>query len=142
MEVSSRIRSSIRTWLTVKLSWLAHYGWHILHEPIQNYASSPLVREIQRELMPQRTSPCHCALPLRLAAKYIMPILGLSHGLEDGAKRFLDGATNPRFSSGVFYASPAGKMKGAMVDQTPIFPELASQSFQENANEAIHRFLA
>jgi hypothetical protein len=82
------------------------------------------------------------ALPLRLAAKYIMPILGLSHGLEDGAKRFLDGATNPRFSSGVFYASPAGKMKGAMVDQTPIFPELASQSFQENANEAIHRFLA
>ena len=29
-----------------------------------------------------------------------------------------------------------------MVDQTDIFPDLADPSFQEHANEAIHRFIA
>jgi NAD(P)-dependent dehydrogenase (short-subunit alcohol dehydrogenase family) len=80
-------------------------------------------------------------LPRRVAAKYVMPALGISHKLEDGAKRLVDGVTDPSLSSGVFYASAANKMKGPLVDQTDIFPDLANPSFQDHANEAIHRFI-
>ena len=71
-----------------------------------------------------------------------MPHMGISHGLEVGAKRLVDGVIDPNLSSGVFYASPAGKLKGPLVDQTGIFPDLANATFQDNANEAIHRFIA
>jgi NAD(P)-dependent dehydrogenase (short-subunit alcohol dehydrogenase family) len=81
------------------------------------------------------------ALPLRLAAKYVMPALGISHKLEDGAKRLVDGVTNPTLSNGVFYASAANKLKGPLVNQADIFPDLANPSFQDHANEAIHRFI-
>jgi NAD(P)-dependent dehydrogenase (short-subunit alcohol dehydrogenase family) len=81
------------------------------------------------------------ALPLRVAAKYVMPALGISHKLESGAKRLVDGVTDPTLSSGVFYASAANKLKGPLVDQADIFPDLANPSFQDHANEAIHRFI-
>ena len=81
------------------------------------------------------------ALPLRVAAKYVMPALGISHKLEVGAKRLVDGVTDPTLSSGVFYASAANKLKGPLVDQADIFPDLANPSFQDHANEAIHRFI-
>ena len=45
------------------------------------------------------------ALPLRIAAKYVMPRLGIAHKLDVGAKRLVDGVTDPTLSSGVFYAS-------------------------------------
>ena len=86
-------------------------------------------------------APNDLALPLRLAAKYVMPYLGVSHELDVGAKRLVDGVTDPKLSSGVFYASAAGKMTGPMVDQTDVFPDLADASFQDHANEAIHRFM-
>lgn len=81
------------------------------------------------------------ALPLRVAAKYIMPALGISRGLEAGSKRLVDGVTDPSLSSGVFYASAANKLKGPLVNQADIFPDLANPSFQDNSNEAIHRFI-
>ncbi len=87
-------------------------------------------------------APDDLALPFRIAAKYVMPHLGISHNLDVGAKRLVDGVTDPTLSSGVFYASAAGKMKGPLVNQTGIFPDLADPSFQDNANEAIHRFIA
>jgi NAD(P)-dependent dehydrogenase (short-subunit alcohol dehydrogenase family) len=86
-------------------------------------------------------APNDLALPFRIAAKYVMPHLGISHKLEVGAMRLVDGVTDPTLSSGVFYASAAGKMKGPFVDQTDIFPDLADPTFQDNANEAIHRFI-
>ena len=86
-------------------------------------------------------APNDLALPFRMAAKYVMPHLGISHKLDVGAKRLVDGLTDPTLSSGVFYASAAGKMKGPIVDQTDIFPDLADPTFQDNANEAIHRFI-
>ena len=70
-----------------------------------------------------------------------MPHLGISHKLDVGAKRLVDGVTDPELSSGKFYASAAGKMKGPLVDQTSIFPDLADPEFQDHANEAIHRFI-
>ena len=86
-------------------------------------------------------APDDLALPFRIAAKYVMPHLGISHKLDVGAKRLVDGVTDSTLSSGVFYASAAGKMKGPLVNQTDIFPDLANPSFQDHANEAIHRFI-
>jgi NAD(P)-dependent dehydrogenase (short-subunit alcohol dehydrogenase family) len=81
------------------------------------------------------------ALPLRLAAKYVMPALGFAHKLDVGAGRLVDGVIDPTLSSGVFYASAANKLTGPLVDQADIFPDLANPSFQDHANEAIHRFI-
>ncbi|HME01858.1 MAG TPA: SDR family NAD(P)-dependent oxidoreductase [Solirubrobacteraceae bacterium] len=86
-------------------------------------------------------APNDLALPLRMAAKYVMPALGLAHKVDVGAKRLVDGVTNPTLSSGVFYASAANTLKGPLVNQTDIFPDLANPSFQDHANEAIHRFI-
>jgi hypothetical protein len=86
-------------------------------------------------------APDGLALPLRMAAKYVMPHLGISHELDVGAKRLVDGVTDPTLSSGVFYASAADKLKGPLVNQADIFPDLANPSYQDNANEAIHRFI-
>jgi NAD(P)-dependent dehydrogenase (short-subunit alcohol dehydrogenase family) len=87
-------------------------------------------------------APRDLALPLRLAAKYVMPrIPGFAHALDVGAKRLVDGVTDPTLTSGVFYASAAKTLKGPVVDQAEIFNDLANPSFQDNANEAIHRFI-
>ncbi len=80
-------------------------------------------------------------LPMRIGAKYIMPTLGLSHKLDVGAKRLVEGVTDPTLSSGVFYASAANTLTGPMVDQADFLPNLANPTFQEHASEAIHRFI-
>jgi NAD(P)-dependent dehydrogenase (short-subunit alcohol dehydrogenase family) len=85
--------------------------------------------------------PNALGLPLRLASKYVMPALGISHKLDVGAKRLVVGATDPTLTSGVFYASAANTLTGPLVDQADIFPDLANPLFQDNANEAIHRFI-
>jgi NAD(P)-dependent dehydrogenase (short-subunit alcohol dehydrogenase family) len=85
--------------------------------------------------------PNGLGLPLRLAARYVMPALGISHKLDVGARRLVDGVTDPTLKSGVFYASAANTITGPLVDQADIFPDLANPSFQDHANEAIHRFI-
>jgi hypothetical protein len=82
------------------------------------------------------------ALPLRIAAKYVMPHLGIAHSLDVGSKRLVDGVTDPNLLSGTFYASAANTITGPLVDQADIFPDLANRSFQDHANEAIHRFIS
>ncbi len=86
-------------------------------------------------------APNDLKLPLRIAAKYVMPHLGIAHKLDVGAKRLVDGVTDPTLSSGVFYASAANTLKGPLVNQADIFPDLANSTFQDHANEAIHRFI-
>jgi NAD(P)-dependent dehydrogenase (short-subunit alcohol dehydrogenase family) len=86
--------------------------------------------------------PNDLSLPLRLAARYVMPHLGISHKLDVGARRLVDGVTDPTLASGVFYASAANTLTGPLVDQADIFPDLANPSFQDRANEAIHRFIS
>jgi NAD(P)-dependent dehydrogenase (short-subunit alcohol dehydrogenase family) len=86
--------------------------------------------------------PNDLSLPLRLAARYVMPHLGISHKLDVGARRLVDGVTDPTLASGVFYASAANTLTGPLVDQADIFPDLANPSFQDHANEAIHRFIS
>jgi NAD(P)-dependent dehydrogenase (short-subunit alcohol dehydrogenase family) len=86
-------------------------------------------------------APNDLALPLRVAAKYVIPALGMAHKLDVGARRLVDGVTDPTLSSGVFYGSAANTITGPLVDQADIFPDLANPSFQDHANEAIHRFI-
>ncbi|UTW61260.1 SDR family NAD(P)-dependent oxidoreductase [bacterium SCSIO 12741] len=87
-------------------------------------------------------------LPLlqRVMYKYVgmpifMPLLGLSHSLQKGAKRFVDGIGNDALRSGGFYASKESVLTGPIVDQESIFPDLANSRFQDNAHQAIHQFI-
>jgi NAD(P)-dependent dehydrogenase (short-subunit alcohol dehydrogenase family) len=87
-------------------------------------------------------APNDLPLPMRVAAKYVMPALGLAHKLDVGARRLVDGVTDPSLFSGAFYASGANKLNGPMVNQADFLPDLANPSFQDSANEAIHRFIS
>jgi NAD(P)-dependent dehydrogenase (short-subunit alcohol dehydrogenase family) len=84
---------------------------------------------------------------MKFMLKYLMmPIVfpligGMVHTLAVGAKRFVDGIGDERFKSGVFYASAAGKLSGDMVDQSTFYTDLKNTAFQDNAAEAIHRFI-
>jgi NAD(P)-dependent dehydrogenase (short-subunit alcohol dehydrogenase family) len=84
---------------------------------------------------------------MRFMLKYVMmPIVfplmgGMVHTLDVGAKRFVDAISDEQFKSGVFYASKEGKLSGDMVDQSTFFTDLKNTSFQDNAYEAIHRFI-
>ena len=85
--------------------------------------------------------------PMRFMLKCVMmPIVfpligGMVHKLEAGAKRFVDGISDERYKSGVFYASKEGKLSGDMVDQSTFFTSLKNTTFQDNASEAIHHFI-
>ncbi len=70
----------------------------------------------------------------------LMPLFGLMHDLEIGAKRYVDGLTDESYKSGLFYASKKS-MTGPLADQGTIFADLNNEAFQDNANEAIHRFI-
>jgi len=84
---------------------------------------------------------------MKLMLKYfMMPVVfplmgGMVHKLEVGAKRFVDGISDERYKSGVFYASKEGKLSGDVVDQSTFFTALKNTTFQDNADKAIHRFI-
>ena len=73
--------------------------------------------------------------------RLIMPLLGMSHSLEDGAKRFVDGINNENFESGKFYASKNNVLTGKVVDQGTIWQDLLNPLYQQNADKAIHQFV-
>lgn len=66
---------------------------------------------------------------------------GLSHRLHDGANRLALAVTDPAYRGGIFYASQANTLTGAVVDQATIFSDLSNTTFQDNADEAVHQFL-
>ena len=80
----------------------------------------------------------------KLFFKYVggtlMPIFGMMHSVETGARRYVDGLLNPKFETGHFYASRAGSPTGPVVDQVTIDAFLGDISAQDNANQAVHRF--
>lgn len=71
----------------------------------------------------------------------ILPLFGLAHDLKTGCKRFVDGLNDEKYISGVFYASKLSTLTGPMIDQSTIFEALNNQTFQDNAYEAIHKFI-
>jgi hypothetical protein len=89
----------------------------------------------------------HVPLPLRLLIQYVMfpvvmPLLGIIHNLETGAGRIVNSLGDTSIKSGRFYASAAGKLTGPLVDQSTIRPEMNNETYQENANRAVHQFIS
>jgi hypothetical protein len=92
-------------------------------------------------------APNYLPLPLKLLIKYllfpvVMPLFGMVHNLETGAGRIVHSLGDTSLKSGRFYASAAGKMTGPLVDQSTIRPETNNETYQENANRAVHRFIS
>jgi NAD(P)-dependent dehydrogenase (short-subunit alcohol dehydrogenase family) len=71
----------------------------------------------------------------------LMTLFGRAHGLEDGAERYIKVLTDDSYDSGRFYASPWPSTSGELVDQATIFADLDNEEYQENAYQAVHRFL-
>jgi NAD(P)-dependent dehydrogenase (short-subunit alcohol dehydrogenase family) len=92
-------------------------------------------------------APDNLPPPMRFMLKYVMmPIVfplmgGMVHELEVGVKRLVDGISDERYKSGVFYASKEGKLSGDVVDQSTFFTDLKNTTFQDNADKAIHRYI-
>lgn len=92
-------------------------------------------------------APDNLSPVMKFMLKYfMMPVVfpmigGMVHKLEVGAKRFVDGISDERYKSGVFYASKEGKLSGDVVDQSTFFTDLKNITFQDNASKAIHRFI-
>jgi NAD(P)-dependent dehydrogenase (short-subunit alcohol dehydrogenase family) len=84
--------------------------------------------------------------PVRVfITKFFYPVLAprlhLAHKLEKGAAQLVDGVSNPKLRSGVFYASPKGKVVGPLTDQGAATPAFRDPKIQDNAVQAIHRFI-
>ena len=93
-------------------------------------------------LAPNNLPPAMQFMLKYLMMPIVFPLMGgMVHKLEVGAKRFVDAISDERYKSGVFYASKEGKLSGDMVDQSTFFTDLKNTTFQDNANEAIHRFI-
>ena len=76
-----------------------------------------------------------------IGMKIIMPMMGMSHSLENGARRFVEGINNTKLESGKFYASKEKVLTGPVVDQSTIWKDLDNPTYQKNADEAIHQFI-
>jgi NAD(P)-dependent dehydrogenase (short-subunit alcohol dehydrogenase family) len=88
----------------------------------------------------------HMPLPQRILIKHVVmriaPLLRIAHPLPAGAQRLVDGITDPLLRTGVFYASAETEITGPVVDQAELLLDLADPAIQDNAAEAIHRFIA
>ena len=60
--------------------------------------------------------------------------------LDVGSKRLVDGVTDATLSRRV-YAQRGQHAQGPLVNQADFLPDLANPSFQDHANEPIHRFI-
>jgi NAD(P)-dependent dehydrogenase (short-subunit alcohol dehydrogenase family) len=85
-------------------------------------------------------------LPLRLFNKYVFvpvlgPLLRAVHDVQHGAARLVSALSDSSLQSGGFYASRANALTGPLVEQAQFFPELADSRIQDNASQALQRFL-
>lgn len=71
----------------------------------------------------------------------LMKALGYMHSLEEGGARYVASLTDPAYASGVFYGRTEDELVGDVVDQAAFYSDLAVEAFQDNAYDAIHRFL-
>ncbi len=70
----------------------------------------------------------------------LMPLFGMMHNLETGAKRYVEGLLNPEYESGHFYASRAGAPTGPIVDQVTVDARLGEAALQDSALQAITQY--
>ena len=71
----------------------------------------------------------------------ILSWTGKAHSLEVGTKRYIDALLDhSTYQSGVFYGSKEG-LSGEVCDQAELLSYFGNETFQDNANEAIHKFI-
>ncbi len=66
---------------------------------------------------------------------------GNFHGVEAGAKRYVDVLNDHAYKTGAFYASKKSALTGPLVDQGDFFEDLNNERYQDNVYEALHRFI-
>jgi len=66
----------------------------------------------------------------------------ITHTVDVGAARLADAIQEPAYAHGAFYGSAKDTLTGPVLDQSTIFPDIANEAFQDNAREAIQRFLS
>ncbi|MGF1740061.1 SDR family NAD(P)-dependent oxidoreductase [Vibrio profundum] len=71
----------------------------------------------------------------------VAQMMGKMHGVEVGAKRLVDGVLDDSYKTGIFYASKEGA-SGEICDQVVHLSDLANQEFQDNARQAVLRFIS
>lgn len=69
------------------------------------------------------------------------PMFGISHPLEVGTKRLVDGLVGSSLDSGRFYASAQKTLSGPLFDQADIVADFSDETIQDHAYAAIHAFL-
>ena len=82
----------------------------------------------------------------KLMYKYIgfpilMPMMGMVHSLEKGAARYVKAINDDSLVNGKFYASDEPKLVGPVMIQDDFFSDLTNEAYQDNALEAIHRYV-
>jgi NAD(P)-dependent dehydrogenase (short-subunit alcohol dehydrogenase family) len=77
----------------------------------------------------------------RIVMPYVAPAFGIAHKLDVGAKRLVDGVNDESWESGVFYASAPKTLTGPLMDQARIVSDFGSETIQDRAYDAIHRFV-
>ncbi len=77
----------------------------------------------------------------RVLMPFVAPLFGMAHSLQTGSKRIVDALSDESLKSGVFYGSKSNTLTGPVIDQSEIFPDLANSTFQDHADEAVHRFV-
>ncbi len=71
----------------------------------------------------------------------MMLMIGKVHGVEVGAKRFVDAMLDTSYKTGGFYASEKG-LTGKIGEQSKLFEDLANTKYQDNAYAAIQKIAA
>ena len=71
----------------------------------------------------------------------VMPLMGMGHGLETGAKRFVDGIKDTTLINGGFYASKKNKPTGSIANQNTFLSDFDNVAYQNNVDVAIHGFI-
>jgi hypothetical protein len=62
------------------------------------------------------------------------------HSVEKGAGRLVSALFSDSYKGGAFFASKSG-MTGPVIEQGPIYPDLKNVLFQDDANEALDKFV-
>jgi hypothetical protein len=85
------------------------------------------------------------SIRVRLKIITSLPIKSLKernfHGVEPGAKRYVDALNDPAYKTGAFYASKRSALTGPMTDQGEFFGDLNNEQYQDNAYAALRRFI-
>lgn len=71
----------------------------------------------------------------------VMPLAGMVHGLETGAKRYIDGIKDASLTNGGFYASKSNKPTGPTHNQNAFLSDFDNVEYQNNVDAAIHGFI-